>query len=70
MTFSQEENMKSLFADKRVLQRMVAEQYATAGLVYDPTATAEQARLLIMEDGVRPEDNLFSCGIIAAREQE
>ena len=40
------------------------------GLVYDPTATAEQSRALILAQGVRPEDNLFSCGIIEARDEE
>jgi hypothetical protein len=36
--------------------------------VPDPTATAEKAREMIEACGVRPEENLFSRGIIAARD--
>jgi len=43
---------------------------AEIGLEYDPTATAEESRRPILADGVLPEDNLFSCGIISARNEE
>jgi hypothetical protein len=59
---------EGLFADKKAIQKAIAEQHARMGFVKDPTATAEQARELILADGVRPEDNLFSRGIIEARE--
>ena len=61
---------KSLFADKKRLKELVAEQNAKIGVVYDANATAEQARALILADGVRPEDNVFSCGIISARDEQ
>jgi hypothetical protein len=61
-------DLNTLFADKKVIQRIVAEQNERMGFVPDPTATAEQAREAILADGVRPEDNLFSRGIIQARE--
>lgn len=60
----------SLFADKEQLKKIMQEQHALMGLVYDPTATAEKSRAMILAEGVRPEDNLFSCGIIAARDEE
>jgi hypothetical protein len=59
---------KELFADKKEIQKVIADQHARMGFAKDPTATAERARELILADGVRPEDNLFSRGIIEARE--
>ena len=56
--------------DKAVLKRMAEEMNTRIGLLYDPNATPEQARRLIEAEGVRPEDNAFSCGIIAARDEE
>lgn len=63
-------DISRLFSDKAALQRMVEEQNAAIGLVRDPHATAEEARALILAQGVQPEDNTFSCGIIAARDEE
>ncbi len=63
-------DVKTLLADKALLRKIVEEQNARIGLEYDPTATAEEARALILAEGVRPEDNVFSCGIIAARDEE
>ena len=60
-------DVKELFADKRALRNFIAEQNALIGFVKDPTATAEEAREMILADGVRPEGNLFSRGIIEAR---
>lgn len=56
--------------DKKLLRRMAEEMNARIGLQYDPKATPEEARRLIEADGVRPEENAFSCGIIAARDEE
>jgi NADH/NAD ratio-sensing transcriptional regulator Rex len=55
--------------DKRRLQEIVAEQNVQMGFVPDPTATAQKAREMMLALGIRPEDNLGSCGIIAAREE-
>jgi hypothetical protein len=40
------------------------------GFVPDPTATAEKAQEMMRALGIRPEDNLGSRGIIAARDEE
>jgi hypothetical protein len=56
-------------ADKRAIQKLVAEQNTEMGFVKDPTATAEKAQEMMLALGIRPEDNIFSCGIIAAREE-
>lgn len=61
---------KSPFLDKTEIQRIVAEQNAAIGFVPDPTATAEKAQAMSLALGIRPEDNLGSCGIIAARDEE
>ena len=60
---------RARFADKKAIQKLVAEQNAEMGFVKDPTATAEKAQEMMLALGIRPEDNLFSCGIIAAREE-
>jgi hypothetical protein len=61
---------KSLFADKKAIQRVVAEQNREMGFVKDPTATAERAQEMMLALGIRPEDNLFSSGIVAARDDD
>jgi len=39
------------------------------GLEYDPAITAADSQRMILEDGVNPEDNVFSCGIKQARQE-
>lgn len=63
-------SIRELFLDKEPLRKIVAEQNERMGILPDPTATPEKARAMILALGVRPEDNLFSRGIIAAREEE
>jgi hypothetical protein len=58
------------FLDKTEIQRIVAEQNQAMGFVPDPTATAEKAQAMMLALGIRPEDNIGSCGIIAARDEE
>lgn len=55
-------------ADKAELRRILEEQDFRAGFVVDPGATARKARELMEAQGVRPEDNSFSCEIRRARE--
>jgi hypothetical protein len=57
------------FADKAMIQRIVAEQNERMGFAPIPGANAELVRNKILALGVRPEDNMASCGIIAAREE-
>lgn len=44
--------------------------YAEMGVdLSEPEITAEELQALMLEEGVRPEDNILSSGIIAAREE-
>ncbi len=58
------------FLDKEPLRRVVAEQNRKMGFVPDPGATAEKAQAMSLALGIGPEDNIGSCGIIAARDEE
>lgn len=68
MAVASERSAVKLFADKREIQRLVAEQSALMQIPDDPTATPQRARELMLALGICPEDNEFSRGIIAARE--
>jgi 2-C-methyl-D-erythritol 4-phosphate cytidylyltransferase len=61
------------FIDKRRIQQVVAQQNEKMGFVPDLAVTPEEAQEAVerslRENGLRPEDNIFSCGIIAAREE-
>ena len=58
-----------LFADKAEIQRLAAEIFEDMGIPDDPTATPQKVRELMLALGIHPEDNEFSRGIIAAREE-
>ncbi len=64
---------RNFFLDKTRIRQIVAEQNEKMGFVVDRTATPEQAQAMVAESlrasGLRPEDNIFACGIIAAREE-
>jgi hypothetical protein len=62
--------VQKLVVDKEWLRQKVIAMNAEIGLDYDPTATAEESRRMIEAAGIRPEENLFSCGILTAREEE
>jgi hypothetical protein len=68
MTETAKKDIRALFIDPEMIRRVVAETNAKMGFVPDPTATAQKAREMIEACGVRPEENLFSRGIIAARD--
>jgi len=70
MTETARKDVRSLFIDPERIRRAVAETNARMGFVPDPTATAEKAREMIEACGVRPEENRFSRGIIAARDED
>lgn len=61
---------RSFFVDKKLIQKIVAEQNERMGFIPDPTATPQKARAMMLALGIRPEDNLGSSGIIAARDEE
>ena len=62
-------DVKELFLDKKEVQRLVAEQMRIMGIPDDPTATPEKAQQMMAALGIKPEENWFSRGIIAAREE-
>lgn len=62
-------NIEELYLDKKEVQRLVAEQMKIMGIPDDPTATPEKAQAMTAALGIKPEENLFSRGIIAAREE-
>ncbi len=67
-------DVKSFFIDKGPLQKLVREQNERLGIVLDATATPEKSQKVTAEalrrSGLRPEDNVGSCSIIAARDGE
>jgi hypothetical protein len=65
-----QQDVRALFLDKKEIQRIVAEQNEQMGFVPDPTATPEKAQAMTQALGIRPEDNLLSSAIIAARDEE
>jgi hypothetical protein len=69
MTENSRPSARAWFADKKAIQKIVEEQNARIGFVPDPTATPEKAQAMTRALGIRPEENLLSCGIIAAREE-
>jgi hypothetical protein len=68
MAIESKPDLKSLLADKAALRKILEEQDKLTGFVPDPSATPQKARELMIADGVRPEDNLFSREIIRMRE--
>jgi hypothetical protein len=70
MAADAERRTKVYFIDKKVIQRIVAEQNELMGFIPDPTATPEKVQAMTLALGIRPEENLLSCGIIAARDEE
>lgn len=63
---------KGFFADKGPLQQLVLEQNERLGIAPDLLASPERAQELTAEalrrSGLRPEDNIGSCSVIAMRE--
>jgi hypothetical protein len=70
MTETVKKNFREFFIDKEKIQKIVAEQNRVMGFVPDPTATPQKAREMMLALGIRPEDNLGSSDIIAARDEE
>ncbi len=51
------------------LRAIVAHQFEAFGMMYEPNATAEDSQRVMLASGIRPEDNILSRAIIAAREE-
>lgn len=66
-----ERELAPLRANKEELRRIIDAEYKKIGIPDDPTATAPLAQQLVGEclrtHGLGPEDNIFSRGIVAAR---
>ena len=61
---------KHFFLDKEAVRKLIAEDNAAAGFVPDLSRTPEQVQESMAAGGIRAEDNIFSCGIIAMRDEE
>lgn len=62
-------DLSRLFVDKERMRRIIEEQNALLGFVPDPTATAEKVRAMMLAEGIDPNSNEFSRGIIEMREE-
>ena len=63
-------NQTVTYVDKKAIKRLVEETNRRMGFVKDPTATPQKAREMMRTLGINAEDNIGSCGIIAARDEE
>ena len=70
MTETTPEAVRPALVDKTKIRQIVAEQNQRMGFIPDPTASPEKAQAMMRALGIRPEDNLFSRGIITAREED
>ena len=61
---------KHLFVDMAEIRKLTKELNEKMGFVKIPGMTPEKVRAMMIESGINPEDNIFSCGIIAARDEE
>ena len=57
------------FLDKAEVKAIFDRAFADMGFVPDPTATAERSQGRMHAPGIKPEENVFSRGIIAMREE-
>ena len=66
-------DVKSFLIDKEPLQKLVKERNERLGITPASTATPEKAQEVTAEalhrSGLRAEDNIGSCSIVAARER-
>ena len=65
-----EKSIMPQFADKAEALRIVDEQMALMGIAPGPALTAQEVRAMMIAEGVDPNDNSFSRGIIEAREEK
>jgi hypothetical protein len=70
MTTQPGTDIRKFFIDKTRIREILTEQAKKDGRLLEPTMTPQELRARMIAMGVRPEDNIFSCGIIAARDEE
>lgn len=61
---------RNLVIDKRALLEKIDALNKRVGFVRDETVTVEQVRAMMIADGIRPEENVFSRDIIRARYED
>ena len=58
------------FADTKALRPIIDKAFTEMGIdITQPAPTPEEVQQLILREGVKPEDNILSRGIIEAREE-
>ena len=58
------------FVDSRTLQPLIDAAFIKMGIdITQPALTPEEVQEMMLREGVRPEDNILSRGIIEAREE-
>ena len=62
------EHLKAQFIAPEVIREEMDKLYDAQGWIRMTPISPQALRELMRSDGVREEDNLFSCGIIAARD--
>ena len=67
MDVIQKPEQRRWFSDKTKYIKLMDEIDAKAGIVYDPTATGEKAQQMMLDQGVRPEENILSRDVIRAK---
>jgi hypothetical protein len=63
VTTLNDRSVHDLLADKEALLSAFDAMEERLGFEHDPSATAHEARRLMLEAGVRPEDNILSSEI-------
>ena len=63
-------DISKFYIDKTRIREILTEQAERDGHLLEPTMTPQEVRERMIAMGVRPEDNMASCGIIAARDEE
>jgi hypothetical protein len=69
MAIESKPDLRSLFADKEALLKILEEQDKQTGFVPDRTVTVERLHEMMLADGVRTEDCIASSEIIRMREE-
>ena len=59
---------KPNLVNKADIRKILEKQDQATGFILDSSATPQMARALMLAQGVRPEDNSFSCEISRMRE--
>ena len=70
METQDKQRWRAVLVDKEPLRYIVQAQADALGIVAEPGMTVEKVREMMRAQGIRAEDNIFSCGIIAARDEE